>query len=146
MLKDDIQKKMQESMKAHDPVTVSALRFILSQINYEKIAKGREITDEEIISVISKEVKKRKESVEMYKNAKREDLVKHEEEEINVMNAYLPKMMSEEEVRKNVETILEGIPDLSNMGKVMGVVMSQLNGKADGGLISKIVKEKIQKS
>ncbi|OGG13279.1 hypothetical protein A3D77_05455 [Candidatus Gottesmanbacteria bacterium RIFCSPHIGHO2_02_FULL_39_11] len=143
MLKDDIQKKMQDSMKAHDAVSVSALRFILSLINYENIAKGREIADEEIISVIAKEVKKRKESLEMYKSAGRNDLVKKEEDELSIMNTYLPEMMSVEDLEKEIDKILSGISDASNIGKVMGAVMSRLKGKADGGLIAKMVKEKI---
>ena len=130
-------------MKAHDAVSVSALRFILSLINYENIAKGREIADEEIISVIAKEVKKRKESLEMYKSAGRNDLVKKEEDELSIMNTYLPEMMSVEDLEKEIDKILSGISDASNIGKVMGAVMSRLKGKADGGLIAKMVKEKI---
>jgi uncharacterized protein YqeY len=141
MLINDIQKRMQDSMKARDSVSVDALRFILSQINYEKIEKGNDLTDEDVLKVIAREVKKRKESIEMFKTNSRNDLVQQEEKQLAVISSYLPKEMSEEEIKKTIQEIMSGIEDKSNIGKVMGAVMGKMKGKADGGVVAKVVKE-----
>jgi len=103
------------------------------------------LTDEEILSVISRQIKQRKDSVEQYKAGNRLDLAEKEEKEINVLTEYLPEQMSEEEIRRLVKSAIERTKAASvkEMGKVMGALMPDVKGKADGTLVSKIVKEEL---
>jgi len=146
-----IQSDLKEAMKAKDNFLVATLRFLLSDIkNFEinNCPPGSEktMTDEDVLSVIKKQVKTHRESVEMFKKGDRQDLVAEEEKQIGVLQKYLPVQISPEEVRKMVVTILQSIPDKSNFGLVMKEVMGKMGGKAEGGVVSGIVKEELAKS
>ncbi|MBI3069868.1 MAG: GatB/YqeY domain-containing protein, partial [Candidatus Levybacteria bacterium] len=122
------------------------LRMLLSAINYYEIQKGGagyEASDEDVLAVIQKEVKQRKDSIEQFKAGDRQDLVDKETKELEMLQAYLPEQMNEEEIKKLViETIKQtGAKSMQDMGRIMSAVMPKLKGKADGGLVSKIVKE-----
>lgn len=149
------------AFKTKDEARLSTLRLLLAAIknkevekrtklsktekSVKKLEEQSKLTDEEIISVISSEVKKRKEASEQYKQGGREELAEKEEAEIKILSVYLPEQMGEEEVRKIVaETIKEmGISDIKEMGKLMAVLMPKIKGKADGNLVSRIVKEEL---
>ena len=143
MLLQQLKSDLIISMKSGDAFSVSVLRMMISALNYEKIDKQYELTDEEILAVLSREVKKRREAVVLYRQGNREELAAKEEKEITVIAVYMPKQMSDAEIRSDVEKILSGISeaDKLNFGKVMSTVMGVLKGKADGALISKTVKE-----
>lgn len=148
MTKKDLQDELKTAMLAKDPVKTSALRMLISAIGYyetEKGGAGYSATDEDIQSVIQKEAKKIRDSIEQYKSAGREELVEKESEELAILSKYLPDQMSAEEIAKLVEEAIAqtGASTQADMGKVMGSLMPKTKGKADGGLVSRIVKEKL---
>jgi uncharacterized protein YqeY len=149
MIFEKISKDYIQAMKARDSLRIGVLSYIKSVIRYKEIEnreKEKELTDDDVIDVISKEVRKREESIEMYKNGEREDLVHKEEEELKILKEYLPAQMREEEIRKTVVQIIEklGATGEKDFGKVMKEVMIEIKGKANGALIKKIVEESLE--
>jgi len=144
MIAQTLQQKIGESMKAHDEVRTSTLRLLLSAFNYEKIDKQHDLTDEEEMVVIRREAKKRKESVEMYRNAGAEDRAAKEEAELKILQEYMPPEMSEEELVKIVDEAVAMVKPTSmgDMGKVIGFVKDKAPN-ADGGKIAEMVKQKL---
>lgn len=144
MIAQTLQQKIGESMKAHDEIKTSTLRLLLSAFNYKKIDKQRDLTDEEEMVVIRREAKKRKESVEMYRNAGAEDRAAKEEAELKILQEYLPPEMGEEELAKIVEEAVSIIkPEgMADMGKVIGFVKGKAPN-ADGGKIAEMVRQKL---
>src|SRR3989338_4335841 len=145
MLKQKLQSELKESMLAKDALKTSVLRMVLSAINYYEIQKGGagyEATDEDVLSVIQKEAKQHRDSIEQFTSAKRSDLVDKETKELELLQKYLPQQISEEEIEKLVKEAVTqtGASSPADMGKVMAALMPKIKGKADGGLISKIVK------
>lgn len=144
MLKEQIDADLKAAMHAKDQVTLDTLRMLRARIKNEEIAKGKDFADEEIVSVIGSEVKKRKDSVTAYTEGNRPELAAKEQTEITVLQKYLPEQISEDQVRKIIEETLSGQTfQASDFGKAMALVMPKLKGKADGSLISKILKEKL---
>lgn len=148
MDKAKIQQELTNAMKAHDEVRKSTLRMLLSAINYYEIEKGGagyEAIPEDVLIVIEKEAKKRRDSITEYTKANRQDLVDKESEELKILEAYLPEKMSEEEITKIVdETISEtGASSMADMGKIMGSLNGKIKGQADMGMVSAIVKQKL---
>jgi uncharacterized protein len=144
MIAQTLQTKIGESMKAHDETRTSTLRLLLSAFNYEKIDKQHDLTDEEELVVIRREAKKRKESVEMYRNAGAEDRAKKEEAELAILTEYLPPEVSDGDLEKLVEEAVAQIKPtgLADMGKVIGFVKAKAPN-ADGGKVAGIVKQKL---
>jgi uncharacterized protein YqeY len=144
MIAGTLQQKIGESMKAHDEIQTSTLRLLLSAFNYEKIEKQRDLTDEEELVVIRREAKKRKESVEMYRNAGAEDRAKKEEAELAILAEYLPPEMNDDDLAKLVEEAISQIKpsSMADMGKVIGLVKSKAPN-ADGSKIAEMVKKKL---
>lgn len=150
MLKQQLKDELKQAMLAKETTKTSVLRMILSALGYHEIKKGGagyEATDEDVLAVIQKETKQHKDSVEQFKNAGRNDLVEKEEQELKILEKYLPEQMGEEEVRKLVKNAITqtNATTPQDMGKVMGALMSKVKGKADGLLVSKIVKEELGK-
>jgi len=143
-LKEKIDFDFKNSLKKKDTLKVSVLRLIKSAVKNAEIEKRKEYNDEEILSVIEKQAKQRKDSIALYKKAGRDDLKEQEEAELSIIEQYLPEKMSEAEVKETIEKIFETISEeeRTNFGRVMGRVMQELKGKADPGVINKIVKEK----
>lgn len=145
MLKEKLNSDLKSAMVAKEQTKLDTLRMLKSRIKNEEIAKQKEFTDEEIITVISSEVKRRKDSFEQYTAGNRPELAQKEQDEINILQTYLPEQLSEDEVRKIIEESLQGKSFVAaDFGKAMGAVMPKLKGKADGALISKILKEKLK--
>ena len=144
MIAQTLQQKIGESMKAHDEVRTSTLRLLLSAFNYEKIDKQHDLTDEEELVVIRREAKKRKEAIEMYKNANAPDRAAKEETELKILAEYLPPEMREEELIKLVDEAVAQIKpaSMADMGKVIGFVKGKAPG-ADGGKIAGLVRQKL---
>lgn len=144
-LEKQIQADMVAAMKAKDTVRLAALRGIKAAILLAKTSEGSngEITDADIIKIIGKLVKQRKESAEIYTQQNRPELAGNELAEAAAMEAYLPKQLSEEETEAELKKIIAetGASKISDMGKVMGVATKRLAGQADGRLISTIVKK-----
>ncbi len=146
MSKQQLKDELKQAMLAKDAQTTSVLRMILSAVGYHEIQKGGagyEATDEDVLAVIHKQAKQHRDSIEQFKNAERNELVEKEEQELELLKKYLPEQMGEEEVKKLVAEAIQqtGAKEASDMGKVMGALMAKVKGKADGGLVSKLVKE-----
>lgn len=150
MLKQRLQDDLKQSMLARDEMRTSVLRMIKSAIGYYEIQKGGanyEATDEDVVQVITQQAKQRKDSIEQFRNANRQELVAKEEQELAILQKYLPEQMSEEEVRTLVhDAITEtGASSSADMGKVMAALMPKVKGKADGTLVSRLVREHLSK-
>lgn len=133
-----------EAMKKKDDALLSALRMLRASFKNKAIELlKKELTDEEAAAVIKTEIKKRRDSVEIYAKAGREELKNKEEAEIKILEKFLPLQMAEEEVRAKIKEILAVLAeeDRRNFGKAMAAIMLELKGKADGGIVSKILKE-----
>lgn len=148
MLKQKLQEDLKQSMLAKDAEKTSTLRMVISAIGYYEIQKGGagyEATDEDVLSVIGREVKQRNDAIEQFMVAGREELAAKELKEKAILETYLPEQMTEEDIRRIVaEAVAKtGASTQQDMGKVMGVLMPQVKGKADGTLVSKIVKESL---
>lgn len=148
-LKDQIMADLKQAMKDKDQQKLRVLRSLKAKLLEREISerKGGEasLSDEQAIEVLMKAAKQRKESIEQFEEGGREDLVASEKTELEVINSYLPEMLSEEEVRdvarKKIDQL--GAENMADMGKVMGAMMQELKGKAEGSLVSKVVKEEL---
>jgi uncharacterized protein YqeY len=145
-LSKQITEEMTAALKAGDSLVLSTLRMLLSEIKNKEIDKKGVLTDEEVSEIIRHQVKTHKESITAFQAGKREDLVAKERDELAILNKYLPQQMTTQEIKKVVEGVivkLQGTP--TDFGKVMGEVMAQVKGKADGGQVSALVKELLAK-
>ncbi|HHB90034.1 MAG TPA: GatB/YqeY domain-containing protein [Anaerolineae bacterium] len=141
---DTLNQDLKTAMKTGDEAAKRALRGVKAAITRAEKDKGNQpLTDDEIIAVLRKQAKQRQDSIEAYRQAGREDLVKEEMEELAVIERYLPQLMDEEEIRKVAEKVIAevGASSPRDMGKVMGKLMAQLKGKADGRLVNQVVRE-----
>ena len=142
-LVDEIQKDMYKAMKEKEKERINALRNIIGKLKYRYIDKRDKLTEQEEIKVIQSLAKQRRESIEIYKQGGRNDLVETETKELSIIEEYLPQAMSEEEVRRLVrETVKEtGAESMSDLGKVMPLVMKKGAGKVDGELAQEVLRE-----
>jgi len=148
MDKQKLQEELRKSMLKRDELKTSVLRLLLSAINYYEIAKGGagyEASKEDVLLVIQNQAKQRRDSIEEFKKAQRQELVDKETKELEILQKYLPEQMNEEEISKLVREAISqtNASSITDMGKVMGVLMPKVKGKADGNLVSKIVKENL---
>ena len=146
MTKAELQQELKQAMLSRDTEKTSVLRMLISAIGYAEINKGGAgytATDEDVMSVLQTEAKKRRDSIEQYTSAGRQELADKEKSELNMLTKYLPEQMSEEAVRELVEQAVSqsGASSPQDMGKVMRVLMPQVKGKADGDMVSRLVKE-----
>lgn len=147
-LSDQINQSIKAAMRAKDKVRLSTLRDIKSKIMVEATSgSGQEVTDAVVLMICMKLHKQRKETYTLYKEQGREDLAKEEFDQAEIIEAFLPKMLSEEEVRAEVLEAINatGASGPQDMGKCMGVLTKKLAGKADGKLISSIVRQELSK-
>ncbi len=144
---DQIDRETIEALKAGEKQRVTVLRGLKSDLKYRRIEKGDDLTDEDVIQVLSSAAKRRRDSIEQFAKGDRADLVKKEQFELDLINAYLPQPLGEEKIR---EIILAAVAETGaesprQIGDVMKVVMPQLKGKADGKLVNKLVMEVLAK-
>lgn len=148
-LQKDIKEQMKDAMRAKEKETVMTLRGLMSAFTNELVAQGKmptdELTDEQAITVITREAKRRKDSIAQYEEAGRGELAEDEKKELAVLEGFLPELMSEDEVRAAVVAKKEelGVSDASEKGKLIGALMADLKGKADGGMVNRIVSEEL---
>lgn len=145
-LKEQLTTDMKEAMKNHEKDRLAVIRMVRGAIRQQEIDGQKELGDEDVIAVLSKEVKMRKDSMEEFKKGGREDLVAKTQAEIDVLMPYLPAQLSEEEVRELVKAAVEqtGAATPKDMGKVMGVLMPKVKGRADGKMVNNIVRSFLQ--
>jgi len=145
-LKDRIDSECKTALKSGEKIKVSTLRMILAEVKNAEIAKRGDLSEEELLAVVAREARKRKEAIEEFGKGGREDLVAKESDELAIIQVYLPEQMSDGEVRSIVEeTIKEvGATSSGDLGKVMGKLMPKIKGKADGKKVNQMVREMLQ--
>jgi len=161
VLRQQIQSDLNEAVKEKEALRSSVFRLLLAAINnketekrtkiwkakpkasVQELEKESKLTDEEIIDVVSSEIKKRRESIELFERGGKQDMADKEKKEAEILGKYLPEQLSEEEIKKLAKAAVEkvGAKEQKDMGKVMGMLTPQIKGKADMSLVSKIVKE-----
>ena len=146
MIFETITSDLKTAMKAGDKGRVEVLRFVMSGIQSAQKDKGAKeagavLTDEEVIALLQKEAKRRKEAIELFKQGKRDDLVEKESADLAIISAYLPKELSEEEIGKVIDDLKAG--GLSDFNSLMREAMKVLKGKADGKLVGEVIKKKM---
>ena len=144
-LKQLIIDDMKLAIKAQDKSALKAIRMILGAIKQKEIDERIELDDNQVMAVIQKMVKQRKDSISQFSDAGRTDLVEVEEAELLIINNYMPKQLSEDEIEKAVVKAISdtGADSMKDMGKLMGTLKSQLDGKADMGYVSQLIKSKL---
>ena len=149
ILHEQIEGDLKAALKSGDKERAGVLRFLISSIkNYQIEIKAKNepyLKDDEIIAVVRRQVKQRKDSIAEYQKGGREDLAEKEEKELTILEKYLPAGISEEKIREIVKAKISelGITDKSGFGKLMGAVMQELKGEADGDAVKKVVEEEL---
>ena len=144
-MRNKILEDLKSAMKAQDKLKLSVIRMVKSSIQMEELNKKRELTDDEVIDVISKQIKTRKDSINEFAKGGRDDLVESTSKEIEILSTYLPEQLTEEEVNNIIDRVFEEVKpeDSKDMGKVMKAVTPLVKGKADMGMVSSIIKNKL---
>ena len=144
-MRERILSDLVSAMKNKDKEVLSVLRMVKGAIQLEEINKKQELNDEDVIAVLSKQIKTRKESIVEFEKAGREDLITQTQSEIDILSKYMPEQLNEEEVLKVIDEAFNTVkPEKpSDMGKLMGFVTPKLKGKADMSFVSKTIKEKL---
>lgn len=144
-LRERLAEEMKEAMKARDDLRLSAIRMIRSAVKNRDIELKRELNDQEVVEVIATLVKQRRESIRLFSEAGRQDLVEKEEKELAVLLGFLPQQLSREEVAALVDRAIAecGAQGAKDMGRVMKALMPHVAGRADGKVVSDLVKEKL---
>ncbi|MBC6342514.1 GatB/YqeY domain-containing protein [Lactobacillus kimbladii] len=145
-LSEQIMSDMKESMKARDKVRLNTVRMIKSALMNEKIKAGHDLTAEEELTVLSREKKQREESIEEFTKANRKDLADETKQELAIVESYLPKQMTQEELNQAVSSAIAEVnaQGKSDFGKVMKVLMPKIKGKADGKAASDVVRKQLK--
>lgn len=149
MLEEKIMNDYKEAVKSKDAIKSSILSFLRSQFKYLAIEKRKDnLDDNEVISIIKKEIKKHQDSIEQFAKGNRQDLVEKETKELAILNTYLPQQLSAEEVKKIVEDAVKttGAQGPKDMGRVMKEVITKVGQSADGKLVSDLVKERLSRA
>lgn len=145
-LEQEVMDKMKSAMKAKDTVALASLRSIKSELLKHKTSgSGGEMSEAEELKLVQRLIKQRKDSAQLYQEQNREDLAKEELEQVAILEDFLPQQLSEEEIRGHVKDIITevGAESMQDMGKVMGMASKKMAGKAEGAVISKIVKAEL---
>ena len=142
---ESIKKNLTDAMREKDKPRMITLRNILGMIKLKEIEKGEALGENEVTSVLMTMAKQLRDSIEQYRNGGREDLANNESFELDIIKGYLPEQMSEDKIRMFVKEIISssGASELSDTGKIMGLVMAKLQGKADGKVVNQIVREEL---
>jgi uncharacterized protein YqeY len=145
MLRDRVSDDMKAALKAKETQRLSAVRLLLAAIKQREVDERKELADAEVVSVIEKMLKQRRDSIEQYRNAGRQDLVDVEEFEVRILTGYLPQQASEAEIAREIDAAIgaTGASGMADMGKVMGQLKARLAGKADMGKVSAAVRAKL---
>lgn len=142
---DRLSGQIKEAIKAGDRTRLQTLRLLATSVRNREIELGRDLTEEDLVEVATREVKRRKEAAEAYERGGRPDRAEQERAEQAVLDAFLPEQLSEEEVRAAVEEAVAatGASGPEDLGRVMGQVMGRLKGRVDGGEVSRVVRERL---
>lgn len=145
-LKNRIENNYSQALKARKEVEVLTLRGLKSSIKNKEIEVKKELGDDDLAKIVSSEIKKRADAIEQYKIGNRPELAKKEQEEINILEQYLPEQLSEQEIEKIIAKVVENnLEYKGNFGKIMSEAMKEVQGRASGQIISQKVKEALEK-
>lgn len=144
-IRQTISDDMKIFMRAKDSARLGAIRLLQAAIKQKEVDERIELNDDQIFSVIQKMLKQRKDSIEAYQKASRQDLIDQEQLEIEVLSKYMPEPLSEEEINQYIEEAIatSGASDMKDMGKVVGILKSKVTGRADMAEVSKLVRQKL---
>ena len=144
-LKNRLAEEIKDALRKGEKVRLSALRLLSASVKNREVELRREVTDEEFVEVAGREVKRRTEAVEAFEKAGREELAAKEREEREVLQAYLPEQLGDDDVRALIDEAIAatGASGLKEMGKVMGYVMGKAKGRVDGGVVQGLVRERL---
>lgn len=144
-MKNRVLEDIKLAMKAQDKERLNVVRMLKADIQMAELNKKSELTDDEIISIVSKQIKMRKDSIKEFEKGNRNDLIEQASSEIKILEEYLPEQLSQQEVDKIINDVFDKVKpqSASDMGKIMGALTPLVKGKADMGYVSKIVKEKL---
>lgn len=142
---DKVKSDLLASMKEQDKFKLGVLRMLKSALQMEQINIGHDLTDEETLTVIRREVKKRNSSIQEYEKFGKTDTVQDLKHEVEILESYLPAMLSDEEVEKIIDEVIETFenPDIKSMGKIISLIKEKTNGNADMSKVSALVKERL---
>lgn len=145
-LLNDLQKDMVQAMKAKEKSRLSVIRMVRASLQNEAIQKGADLTEADELTILSRELKQRRESLEEFQKAGRDDFVLQLEDEINIIQSYMPKQLSAEDILELVKEAITAVnaSSVKEFGKVMGYLMPKIKGKADGSEVQQIVKQQLQ--
>ncbi len=141
-IKERLQQDLKESLKKKDTIRLNTIRSIINAIKNKEIDLRKEVTEEEIYTILNSLAKQRRESIEQYEKGGRQDLVDQEKRELEIILEYLPEQLSEKEIEKIVKETIEevGASSMKDLGKVMKAVMPKVKGRADGKKVNEIVR------
>ena len=144
-MRERILNDLKEAMKSQDKKTLAVIRMVKGAMQMEELNKKAELTDDEVISLLAKQIKTRKESIVEFEKGNRQDLIDATNEEIEILNKYMPEQLSDEEVNKIIDEIFTEVKpeSMRDMGKIMGQANAKLKGRADMGNVSSIIKNKL---
>ena len=142
-LKDKLLSDMKEALKSKDSLRLNTIRSVIAAVKNQEIDLRKELQDDEVLSIVTHEVKKRKEASALFEQGGRTDLVEKENQEHTILLAYLPEQASEEELRKRIQEVIAetGAEGMKDFGKIMKVLVPEFKGKADNGLIKNLAGE-----
>ncbi len=140
-----LQNEMKEALKNKNKEKLSTIRMLISEIKKVQIDTKKELNDDEVLSIIQRYAKQRREAIEQYNKAGRDDLVEKEKKELNIVLEFLPKQLTEKEIEEIVDTTIKELnaTSMKDMGKVMKTVMEKVKGRAEGSIVSRIVKSRL---
>lgn len=144
-MKDRILKDIVTCMKEHNKEKLAVLRMVKGAMQLEEINQKKELTDEDVIGIVAKQIKTRKESIAEFEKGNRTDLIEDTKKEIELLEEYMPEQLSEEEINKIIEEAITTVnpESMKDMGKIMKEVTPKLKGKADMSIVSNIIREKL---
>lgn len=142
-LTEQLLEEQKLAMKSKDVLRLSTIRLLRSSVSYAQIEKGEELTDDEVLEVLSREAKRRREAIDAAISGGRSDFAEKEQAELDIINAYLPKLLDEAEIEAIAREVVAevGATDPKDRGKVMGPLMQRIRGKADGKLAGQVVEK-----
>ena len=144
-MREQLLNDLKEAMKNKDKERLNVIRMVKGALQLEELNLKRECTDDEIIGLIAKQIKTRKESIAEFTKAGRDDLISSTQSEIDILNTYMPEQLSEEEVLKEIDNAFNEVnpSSMKDMGKLMGILTPKLKGKTDMSFVSKTIREKL---
>ena len=142
-LKEKLLSDMKEAMKSKDSLKLETVRSVISAVKNQEIDLRKELDEEEILNLVSREVKKRKEAASLYKKGKRPELQDKEIQEMKILQTYLPEQVSEEDLRERIQEVIAetGAESMKDFGKIMKTLVPEFKGKADNALIKELTNE-----